>query len=130
MPEAVGDEELPMLDVVEVVALPALVGGGVRPEIDGDVEDPPAGAADELRLAALHVDARGATRAAERLWFSWTKSTSMPTASSPRCPEGLDEEAALVAMDVRLDQDDALDLGRQAAEAHWPAPSVLPYWRS
>jgi hypothetical protein len=30
-------------------------------------------------------------------------------------------------VDVGLDQHDAVDLGRQAAEAHF---SALPYWRS
>src|SRR6476661_3934402 len=49
------DAELAMLDVVEVVALPAPVGGGVRPEVHGDVEDPAASAANQLCLTALQV---------------------------------------------------------------------------
>jgi hypothetical protein len=33
-------------------------------------------------------------------------------------------------VDVRLYEHDPVDLGGQAAEAHGPAPRVLPYWRS
>jgi hypothetical protein len=41
--------------------------------------------------------------------------------------ERLDEEAALVAADGGLDQDDAVELGGEAAEAHL---SAFPYCRS
>jgi hypothetical protein len=43
-------------------------------------------------------------------------------------PVGLDQEAALVAVDGgRLDQDEFVELGLEAPEAH---RSALPYWRS
>ena len=118
-----------LIDVVELVALPPLVGRGVRPQVDGDVEDLPPVAADELGLAALHVDAAqdpcvGATLVVLDEVDLDAEVVHLAVA------ERLHEEAALVAVDGRLDQDDALDLRRQAAEVHWPAPSVLPYWRS
>ena len=57
--EAGGDEELAVVGVAELVALPSLVGGGVPAQVDGDVPDRPAHAAHELRLAraGLEVDA-------------------------------------------------------------------------
>src|SRR5436190_4451400 len=125
--EAIRDEELAVGDVVELVALPAAVGRRIGAQVDGDVEDRASHAAHQLRLTLLRVDApqyalaRTAVVLLDELRLD-------PELSELVGAKGLDEEAAFVAMDIRLDQDDALDLGRQAAEAH--CFSVLPYWRS
>ena len=42
--------------------------------------------------------------------------------------EGLDQEAALVAVDLGLDQDEAVELGRRAGAGI--SASARPYWRS
>ena len=41
----------------------------------------------------------------EREWLSWTNSTSTPCSAQALRAEGLDEEAALVAVDGRLEQE-------------------------
>ena len=41
--------------------------------------------------------------------------------------EGLDQEAAFVAVDLGLDQDDAVELRLEAASHQ---PRARPYWRS
>ena len=43
----------------------------------------------------------------EREWLSWTNSTSTPSSRPAPRAEGLDQEAALVAVDLGLEQDDA-----------------------
>ena len=60
--EADRDEELAVLLVVEDVGLPLAVGGRVAAQVDGDVEDRPARAADQLRLARLGLEVDPAQR--------------------------------------------------------------------
>jgi len=121
--EAIGDEQLVMGLVVELMAFPSAIGGGVRAKIDRDIPDPAAGAADQLRLAPLQVDAsqHGTGRAALVLLYELELDFQL---LHPAAPEGLDEEAAFVAVDVGFDQDQVVDLGRQAL--HQLAPSVSP----
>ena len=63
----------------------------------------------------------------EREWFSWTNSTSIPSSRQVVGAEGLDQEAALVAVDLGLDQDEAVELRLEAASHQ---PRARPYWRS
>ena len=95
-------------------------------KIHGDIGDPPLGAADELVLAPLHVDpAQHADSRAAVVFLD--EAGVYAQLAELVLAEGLDEEAALVAVHRRLDQDDALDLGGEAPEAHF---SAFPYWRS
>ena len=129
MREADRDEELAVALVVELVALPLPVGRRVAAQVDRDVPDPPPQAADQLRLAGLGLEVEPAQDAApEREWLSWTNSTSTPSSRQRVVAEGLDQEAALVAVDLGLDQDEAVELRLEAPTPS--AASALPYWRS
>ena len=63
----------------------------------------------------------------EREWFSCTNSDLDPQLAPAVIAKSLDQEAALVAVDLGLDQDDAVDLGLEAAGHQ---PRARPYWRS
>ena len=79
MAEADRDEELAVGLVVEDVALPLAVGGRAAAQVDGDVEDRAARAADQLRLARLGLEVDAAQGPVdEREWLCWTNSTSTP----------------------------------------------------
>ena len=65
----------------------------------------------------------------EREWLSWTNVDVDRRARAPVLAEGLDEEAALVAVDLGLDQDEAVELGLEALRSHQPS-EPCPYWRS
>jgi hypothetical protein len=58
----------------------------------------------------------------EREWLCWTNSD--PVLGPEVAAIGLDHETALVAVDRRPEQDDPLELGRQALEHQ---PRALPY---
>ena len=60
MREADRDEQLAVADVVELVALPLAVGRRVAPQVDRDVPDPPADAADQLRLPGRGLEVQAA----------------------------------------------------------------------
>ena len=60
MREADRDEELAVGVVVELVALPLAVGRRVAAQVDGDVPDPAARAAHQLRLAGLGLEVEAA----------------------------------------------------------------------
>ena len=78
--EADRDEELAVGLVVEDVALPLAVGGGVAAQVDGDVEDLAArrsGPASPGRARSGSAG-RAACPSTEREWLCWTNSTSTP----------------------------------------------------
>ena len=117
MAEAGRDEELAVPFAIQLVSLPALVGGGVGAQIDGDVPDPAARAADQLRLAALHVDA-AQHRALRAAVVVLDELDLDPELGEGVLAEGLDQEAALVTVDGGLDQNQVVELGRETLEAH------------
>ena len=127
MAEAVRDEELAVGDAVELVALPLPVGGGVGPQVHRDVPDAPDRAAHQLRLAALQVDAAqdaGARAAVVVLHEAHVDAERRHLALAER----LDEEAALVAVHIGIEEDEVGNAGLQPPERHYF--SALPYWRS
>ena len=100
-------------------ALPLAVGRRVAAQVDGDVEDLAAGAADQLRLAGLGLEveaAQGALRGARVVVLD---ELDLDAELGPGVAAvGLDHEAALVAVDLRLEQDDPVELRRQRARSH------------
>ena len=116
--EAVGeadrDEELAVALVVELVSLPLAVGGRAAAQVDGDVEDPPARAAHQLRLARLGLEVQAAQRPLRGARVVLLDELDLDPELGPAvAPEGLDHEAARVAVDVGLEQDDAVELRLQ-----------------
>jgi hypothetical protein len=126
--EADRHQELAMQLVVELVALPPPVRGRGTPQVDGDVPDRAAQAANELRLARGGLEVEPAQDAAARARVVLLHELEVHPQLAPRVvAERLDEEPAVVAVHVGLDEDEALDLGVEAP-GHYP--SARPYWRS
>ena len=65
--------------------------------------------------------------APEREWLSWTNSPPTPSSRQASALKRLDQEAALVAVDLGLEQDEPVELGLQPLRHQ---PSADPYWRS
>ena len=74
------DEELAVELVVEHVALPLAVGRRVAAQVDGDVEDLAARAADQLRLPGLGLEVQAAQRALA------PSASGCAGRTRPRCP--------------------------------------------
>src|SRR4029077_8402044 len=105
--------------------LPLPVGGGAAAQVDGDVEDLAASAADQLRLTRLGLEvdpAQGALRGARVVVLD--ELDLDPELGPGVAAEGLEHEAALVAVHLGLDQDDPVQLRRQAPRHQ---PSDRPY---
>ncbi len=129
--EAVGeadrDPELAVALVVEDVALPLAVGGRAAAQVDGDVVDRPARAADELALARLGLEVHAAEGAAlGRARVVLLDEVLVDPELAPAVgPEALDQEAALVAVDGRLDRDQPVDPGLDRIRHRAQARPVL-----
>ena len=114
MAEADRDEELAVRLVVELVPLPLPVCGRVAAQVDGDVEDLPARAANQLRLAGLGLEVQAAQGATQGARVIVLDELDIDAQLGPGvAAERLDHEAAGVAVDHRLDQDDTLQLRLQ-----------------
>ncbi len=125
MAESDRDEELAVGLVVEHLAFPLTVRGGVTAQVDGDVEYPPARAADQLRLARLGLEVQATQRALRGARVVVLDELGLDAVLGPEVAAvGLDHEAALVAVDHRLEQDDPGEPGRDASQHQ---PSARPY---
>src|SRR4051812_42849689 len=114
MAEADRDEELAVPDVVEQVRLPLPVGGRAAAQVDGDVEDLAAGAADELRLPRLGLEVDPAQRSLAGARVVVLDEVDVNAELAPGVTaERLEHEAALVAVHDRRDQDDPVELRLQ-----------------
>src|SRR6476619_5076557 len=130
--EAVGeahrDIQLPVALVVELVPLPLPVGRRVASQIHGDVPDPPPQAADELRLSGRGLKVQPAKDVARGAGVVVLDEVDLDAELAPGVvTESLDEEAALVSMNLRLDQRHAVEPSLKPSSHQ---PSALPYWRS
>ena len=114
--------------VVELVALPPAVGGGGTAQVNRDVEDPAARAADELGLSGTGLEVEAPQRARPGARVVVLHELDADAQFAPGFgTEGLDQEAALVAVDLRLDQDKVRELRLQPGGHQ---PSARPYCRS
>ena len=126
--EAHRDVELAVELVVELVALPLAVGGRVAAQVDGDVPDPPPQAADQLRLPGLGLEVQAAEDPGAGARVVVLDELDVDPELGPGVrAERLDQEAALVAVHLRLEQDEAVEPG---LEPLGHQPSAEPYWRS
>src|SRR2546423_3583781 len=118
--EAHRDEQLPMIVVVQLVPLPPPVRRRVAPQVHRHVPDPPAQAAHELRLAGAGLKVQPAKGAASRTRVGVLQELRLHAQLTPAgLAEALEEKAALVAVDLGLDQDDAVEL-RVEPPHHYP----------
>jgi hypothetical protein len=112
--EADRDEQLAVPDVVEAVGLPLAVGGRAAAQIDRDVEDLAAGAADQLRLPPLGLEVDPSQRPLRAARVVVLDELDLDAELAPGLAAvGLEHEAALVAVDDGLDQGDAVELRLQ-----------------
>ena len=96
------------------MSLPLAEGGRVAAQVDGDVEDRAARAADQLRLARLGLEVEAAQGALRRARVVVLDELDVDAELGPGVAAvGLDHEAALVAVDLGLEQDDAVELRLQ-----------------
>jgi hypothetical protein len=106
--------------VVELVALPLAERGRVAPQVDGDVPDAPPRAADQLRLSGeVVLEVQPAQDPGARAGVVVLDEVGGDPGRAPRLGAvGLDEEAAVVAVDVGLERDDALELALEDLHAN------------
>ena len=97
-------------------------------DVNDHVEDGPAGAAHQLRLARARSGSgcRAGCPWREREWLCWTNSTSTPSSAQASRLVGLDHEAALVAVDRRA-RAGPRPSSFVSAAARGISPSALPY---
>ena len=116
MREADGDVELARRLVVELEALPLAVGRRRAAQVDDDVEDPPARAAHELRLAGADREVHPAQHALARARVVVLHERLVDAVLGPDVRAvALEEEAARVAVDGGLEQHEAVEAGVEAA---------------
>ena len=117
--------ELAVALVVEDVALPLPEGRRAPAQVDGDVEDLAPGAADQLRLAGLGLEVDPPQRRPRGARVVVLDELDVDPQLGPGVAAvGLDHEAALVAVDLGLEQHDPLELGRDPLRHQ---PSARPY---
>src|SRR3954470_13003995 len=126
--EANREEELPVAVVVELVPRPLPEGRRVAPQVDRHVPDPPPKAAHELRLPRAGLKVEPAQGAAPRARVGVLHELHVDVQLAPVAfAEALQQKAALVDVDLGLDQYEAVEL-RVDSPRH--QPRALPYWRS
>jgi predicted nucleotidyltransferase component of viral defense system len=108
------DEELAVLLVVEDVRLPLAVGGRAPAQVDGDVEDRAARAADQLRLARLGLEVNPTQGPLGGAGVVVLDELDPDAVLGPEAVTvGLDHEAAGVTVDRWLQQHHPVELRRQ-----------------
>jgi hypothetical protein len=109
--KALGDEQLPVAFVVQLVTLPLSERRRAAPEVDGDVPDPAAHAADQLGLAGTALEMKAAKDPLARARVVVLDEVAVNARLAPRLGAvGLDEKAAIVSVDDRLEQDHPVEL--------------------
>src|SRR5688572_26390311 len=108
-----------MVLVGELNPFPALVRGGVAPQIDGDVPYRAAHAAHELGLAGPGLEMEPTEDAPRRARVVFLEEGTVDPVLGPEVlPERLDQKAALVPVRRRLEEDEIGDLGFDPGDAH------------
>jgi hypothetical protein len=110
--KAVRNVELMVLDVVEREALPLAELRGAPPDIHEHVEDLPSSTANELGLSGLEVHPSHYPAAGAGM-VVLDEAAFDAEIVKHALPEGLEEEAAVVAVDGRRQQQGSFELGRQ-----------------
>src|SRR5436190_18385269 len=113
--EADRDEELVSVLVVEAVGLPLAEGGRATAQVDRDVEDCAPRAAQELGLARMGLEMHAAQRAAPGARVVVLHELHVDAHLRPGVrAKRLQEEAPRIAVDLRGQQDEALEPGVEA----------------
>src|SRR5215208_2318923 len=93
------------------MALPLAVGVGVASQVDCDVPDPAAHATHQLRLARAGLEVESAEDVLARAGVVLLDRLHLDAQLAPESvAEGLDQEASFVAVDLRLDEHESVEL--------------------
>jgi hypothetical protein len=127
--EAGGHEQLVVALVVQREGLPLDEAGRQAADVDDDVEDPPARASHVLGQPVLVVHpAQDAARRARVVVLDERRVDA--EALERRCAERLDEEAAIVPVDRRFEQDRAFQARVEASHRRPEATAPATAWRA